>query len=145
MQTDNLKQLFIPDSSVMIKWCVKEEEDRDQIIRMQKDFLEKKITLLVPLLLEWELNNYLGRNFKPKIATEKYSYYKMLELTGYMTSVELSHLSFEIMGKCPGVTFYDASYHALALSRQGIFLTADKKYYEKAKKMGGIMLLKDYC
>ena len=87
MRTDSLKPLIIPDSSVMIKWCVKEEEDRAQIVQMQHDFLEKSFELLAPMIIEWEVNNYLGRNFRPEIATEKYSYFKMLEITEAMTTV----------------------------------------------------------
>jgi predicted nucleic acid-binding protein len=143
MQTDN-RPLIIADSSVLIKWCVKEEEDREQVIKMQRDFIDDKFNILVPLLVDWEINNFLGRNFTPEIASSKYSNFKMLQLTGAMLTPELSHLAFEIVKKFPGVSFYDASYHALALNHPGLFLTADKKYYDKAKKLGNIMLLKDY-
>lgn len=143
MQTDN-RPLIVADSSVLIKWCVREEEDREQVVKMQQDFIDDKFKMLVPLLLDWEVNNFLRRSFDSSTASSKYSNFKMLQLTGVMLTLELSHTAFEIMKKCPGVTFYDASYHALALSKSGIFLTADKKYYDKAKKLGHIMLLKDY-
>ncbi len=143
MKTD-LRPPIIPDSSVMIKWCVKEEEDRKQIVKMQEDFMSDRLEILVPQLLEWEVNNYLGRSFDPDLASEKYSNFKMLHLREASLTLEISHSAFEIMKKCPGVTFYDASYHALALNKGGTFLTADKKYYEKTKNHGNIMLLKDY-
>jgi predicted nucleic acid-binding protein len=37
-----------------------------------------------------------------------------------------------------GTTVYDTSYHYLAMVLDGTFLTRDKKYYQKAKKLGNI-------
>ena len=42
------------------------------------------------------------------------------------------------------MTFYDAAYHALALVEHGTFVTADGKYFTKAKKAGAIALLSDF-
>lgn len=42
------------------------------------------------------------------------------------------------------VTFYDAAYHALAVVEHGTFVTADGKYFAKAKAAGGIVLLSDF-
>jgi len=36
------------------------------------------------------------------------------------------------------VSFYDASYHALAKKIGGVFITADNRYYDKAKVVGNI-------
>ena len=41
-------------------------------------------------------------------------------------------------------TIYDSIYHALAIRLDGIFLSADKKHYAKAKDYGHITLLKDW-
>lgn len=143
MQTDN-RPLIIPDSSVLIKWCVKEEEDREQVVKMQQDFVDDKFKILVPMLIDWEINNFLGRSFDPSTASSKYSNFKMLQLTSVTPTLELSHEAFKIMKKCPGVSFYNASYHALAIQHEAVFLTADKKYFDKAKKLGQVMLLKAY-
>lgn len=43
-----------------------------------------------------------------------------------------------------GVTFYDASYHALALASDGVLVTADARYEAKAKADGGVILLADW-
>lgn len=37
-----------------------------------------------------------------------------------------------------GATFYDASYHALALERRGVFVTADERYLQKAAAVGAV-------
>ena len=41
-------------------------------------------------------------------------------------------------------SMYDSIYHALAISLDGTFLTADKKHYAKAKDYGHITLLNDW-
>jgi len=46
-------------------------------------------------------------------------------------------LIFELM-KNLSVSFYDASYHALAKKIGGVFITADNRYYDKAKVVGNI-------
>jgi predicted nucleic acid-binding protein len=38
-------------------------------------------------------------------------------------------------------TFYDSSYHSVALSRDMILITTDQKYYRAAKETGNIQLL----
>ena len=42
------------------------------------------------------------------------------------------------------VTFYDASYHALALISDGVFVTADEKYLRKARPDRHAMALADW-
>ena len=144
MQIAGTKPLLVPDTSVMLKWCVKEQEDRQHVKKMQDDFLERNINIIVPALLGWELNNFLGRIYSPEVALMKYSYFKTFRLTeSLLLNLEVSGLAFRIMKKAD-VTFYDASYHALALFLNGTFLTADVKYYNKAKAFGGIKLLGDY-
>jgi predicted nucleic acid-binding protein len=41
-------------------------------------------------------------------------------------------------------TFYDSTYHALALVLGGVFLTSDSKHLSKAGSHGGIVLLRDW-
>ncbi|MGB8817601.1 MAG: type II toxin-antitoxin system VapC family toxin [Rhizobiaceae bacterium] len=41
-------------------------------------------------------------------------------------------------------TFYDSSYHALALEIGGIFLTSDAKHLAKAASHGSVVLLRDW-
>ena len=41
-------------------------------------------------------------------------------------------------------SIYDSIYHALAIHEKAVFLTADKRHYEKSKSFGHICLLKDW-
>jgi predicted nucleic acid-binding protein len=46
-----------------------------------------------------------------------------------------------ITARHPGVTVYDAAYHALALRVDGVFVTADERYFRRTKRLGAIELL----
>ncbi len=41
-------------------------------------------------------------------------------------------------------SMYDSIYHAIAIKSDGVFVTADKKHFEKAKSFGHICLLQDW-
>ena len=41
-------------------------------------------------------------------------------------------------------SIYDSIYHSLAIESEGVFVTADKRYYAKAERHSGICLLKDW-
>ncbi len=59
------------------------------------------------------------------------------------TTVDLCRTAFDLTRKF-GVTFYDAVYHAVALLRKGIFVTADEAYCRKAAARGGVALLREF-
>jgi len=44
----------------------------------------------------------------------------------------------------PKLWYYDAAYHALAINRDGLFVTADEQYIQKAGSSGHILHLKDW-
>ncbi|MDZ4132265.1 MAG: hypothetical protein U1E11_03940 [Dethiobacteria bacterium] len=58
-------------------------------------------------------------------------------------NIEICQLIFSIMDDCK-VTFYDAAYHAVALTRSATLLTADEAYMHKASQLGQVMLLIDW-
>jgi predicted nucleic acid-binding protein len=63
-----------------------------------------------------------------------------------ITSVRLAP---SVFGRCflwmktKGVTFYDASYLALAVESKGILVTADEKFARKMENEGDICVLKN--
>jgi hypothetical protein len=42
------------------------------------------------------------------------------------------------------VSFYDAAYHALALTRHGTFVTADSRYVERTQARGAVVALAEW-
>ncbi|MEL6710757.1 MAG: type II toxin-antitoxin system VapC family toxin, partial [Pseudomonadota bacterium] len=41
-------------------------------------------------------------------------------------------------------SIYDSTYHAMAISYDGVFITADKRHVEKARQYGHIAILHDW-
>ncbi len=135
---------LIIDASVVIKLIAEEAGDAEQIHLLRENIALQKHKLAAPTLLEWELGNYLGRKLDFTEACSRLSYIKLLRISLYNLSAQHKELAFKIMHSVPGASFYDASYHALALSQNATFITCDYRYYEKSKQLGGVVLLTDY-
>ncbi len=141
------KQIFILDASVMIK-LIAQEDGIDSpleksIQKLTKDITQKKIGIISTPLLCWEVGNWAGRAF-PGQALEIISSLPVFGIQEHRLNLEVSSETFSIMRRCPRVTFYDASYHGLAMSTGGIFITNDVAYYREAHHLGRITLLQDY-
>ncbi|QQR54330.1 type II toxin-antitoxin system VapC family toxin [Candidatus Peregrinibacteria bacterium] len=143
MKADDTKKLIL-DTSVLLKWLINEPEDLEQANHLRALFLKGEVDIKILALTVWEVNNQLGRIYDPNAAAGLFSHFQMYKIPQAILKTSDCLMAFHIMKKCPGVSFYDASYHAVALQESAGFLTADKKYYDKAKKLGHILLLKDY-
>lgn len=135
---------LVLDLSVLIKWFALEYDDLDAARLIESDFMAGKYQILMPLFYTWELNNYLSRNFDSVTATSFYSHFKSYKFVNFDLNLKISKIAFEITEKFPKISFYDASYHALAISEKATFVTSDKKYFEKTKKLGYIKLLSEF-
>ncbi|MEK7523416.1 MAG: type II toxin-antitoxin system VapC family toxin [Patescibacteria group bacterium] len=138
------KSLFVVDASVLLKWYLKEENDQEPALQLQTDYHYDKISLAIPHYAWSEVLNTLGRKKSFDEVLAYFSRYLAFEIQEYSITLEIAAVAIELMEKFPNITFYDAGYHALALQEGGTFVTADEKYFQKTKKHGGIMLLKDY-
>ncbi len=135
---------LVLDLSVLIKWFALEDDDLDAARLIESDFRAGKYEILMPIFYIWELNNYLSRNFDSMTATSFYSHFKSYSFTNFDLNLKISKIAFKITEKFSKISFYDASYHALAISEHATFVTCDKKYYEKTKKLGHIALLSEF-
>jgi len=136
-------KLITIDASVLLKWLIAESEDMEQAVLLRTHFEKKKVEFIVPSFCFAEVCNILYRKV-PHAAIEFYSYILELQITEHQLSFNIVNIAFKLMEQYHAVSFYDASYHALAILENGTFITADKKYYEKTRKEGHIMLLKNY-
>jgi len=137
------KNIFVVDASVIFKWAVDEGDDTAKAILLKEDAGNKKVHIIVPIFCFTEICNALGLKYPP-IAMQFFSELLVAGLDERQISFDVANIAFQLMQQYKGITFYDAGYHALALLEGGTFITADEKYYNKTKKEGRIMLLKDY-
>jgi predicted nucleic acid-binding protein len=139
------KKALILDSSVIAKWFFV-ENDSDNAIKIKEQFTNNKISISVPLLLYYEINNLL------KTAVKKYRidegdaikvYKAFLQLNFVTYSSEfLLQTTIETAIKYD-ISSYDATYVALSEYLQIQFLTADQKLLNKIKSKF-VIDLKDY-
>ncbi len=137
---------IILDASVSIKWFFQKEEILIEEAQMLlSDYLNKRIILMAPNIWVAEICNILPRKIKNiSLWGEIFSELKLYRIIDVDISLSLASIAFELMNEFSKISFYDASYHALALKEGGVFVTADKKYYDMTKKKGAIMWLGDY-
>lgn len=137
-------KLVVPDASVLLKWVLPEEGEPwvSEALRLRDDFETGRADLLVPSLWYHEAGNVLALHYAESAAD------RLAVLVGLRLSVaepnEIWRVKTLDLTKTHGVTFYDASYHALAILHNGVFVTSDEKYLRKASAAGYILHLKDW-
>jgi predicted nucleic acid-binding protein len=75
----------------------------------------------------------------PKSAEEIMGILLDCEFKEWGMTEEICKLIFGLMNTLQ-VTFYDASYHALAIQHKAKFITSDKEYFRKTKDKSNIIL-----
>ncbi|MGZ3538007.1 MAG: type II toxin-antitoxin system VapC family toxin [Thermodesulfobacteriota bacterium] len=129
---------FVVDSSVVFKWY-RQTGDEDyvpQAVSVLERHLHGEIEIHVPDLLFYELGNILRlkETLVSKdaltILTETFA----LSLQIHPINLALSEETFRF-ARARDLTFYDASFVALAHLLDASFITADKKLFSKLKTM----------
>ncbi len=139
----NALPVLVPDASVLLKWVLEseDEEDRELALQLREAWLSHRCEIVLPSLWFFEVGNILGMK-QPKLASSL-----MRILIGYSFEEErydaILNKSLELM-KTFKVTFYDAAYHAVAVARSGMMITADDTYHRKASRAGHVALLADW-
>lgn len=134
---------IVIDASVALKWVLPEEEDALTALRLKEDLLGKDYTFCVPVHFMTEVFNTLVRK-TPLTALSALSFFLMAPFQISFLSLEIASLAHDLMKRHTKISFYGAFYHALALHKDAVFITADERYYQTVKKEGSILLLKNY-
>lgn len=123
--------LVIPDASVILKWVLPTEgepcyqEANELLLR----FVRQEIEFLVPSLWFYEVANILSIKY-PVFAVKQLNYLRQLQIPESSSHDHWVALAVQLV-KENTISFYDAAYHAIAITRKGIMVTADKKYISK--------------
>ena len=141
-------QTYVLDSSVFIKLFLPEEEDSDKALRLMDRIIDERINVLAPRIFYYEVFGIARKNGIPAEAVWTLLQDCEGSLLAYVNEDQATTqktLSIcEHGNKKSGFpTFYDASYHALAILNKGEFITADKRHYEKTRTLGHVRLLAD--
>lgn len=135
---------IVVDSSVILKWLSTENEKHiEQSQRILQNAIEQKVRLITPHLAHYEIGNALIRKtleLPPALDALVATY--NLPLTFVPETSNLAVSSFEIACKNK-ITYYDASFIALAKQEKAILVTDNPKHQAKQKEVK-VVSLKDY-
>jgi len=140
-----MTEIIVPDASVILKWVLRSADvsDQENALKLRDLSIERRVILKVPSLWLYEVGNTLSRNF-PKQAKELLETLVAFRLEEVTWSKQwLTRCLF--LTQHYKVSFYDATYHSLALIEKGIFVTADKQYAKRTRSIGSIISIDDWA
>lgn len=145
---DKFGKKLVVDSNVLVKILVPENDTRTA-----QEFLsfcnQHKIGLVVPTLFNYEVISVCT---KKGVSVDKVlallDIYQQNQLIISDPSRDDWLLAEKICqdgnDKSGHPSMYDSIYHAMAINRQTIFVTADNRHFVKAKQHGSIKLLENW-
>jgi len=135
--------VIVPDASVLLKWGLSspDERDRDLALALKESWLSGTCDLIVPSLWLYEVGNIL---IMKRPAEAEALLQAIIDLDLEETRPALYLTSILGLIRRFKVTFYDASYHGLAIERGGLMLTADEAYFRKTQRAGHVALLSNW-
>lgn len=136
--------LVVPDASVLLKWVLpsENEPDVDKALLLRGAIVADIVRAIVPPLWLYEVGNTIARRFPAHAAPWLTAMIKFgLEEAAPSASWLAAALE---LTRTHRVTFYDAAYHALALTRKGVFVTADARYADQMARDGSVVALSNW-
>ena len=136
--------LVVPDASVLLKWVLAsdDEPDVDKAVLLRAAILNDAVRAIVPPLWLYEVGNTVARRF-PAHASAWLNALIKFGLTEAVPSDAWLAAALELT-RAYGVSFYAAAYHALAITRKGVFVTADVRYVNRMAGEGAVVALSEW-
>lgn len=136
---------LVLDASVLVKWILQDDEsepDTSRALALCEGFREGRISLVQPVHWLAEVAAVCVR-LKPDIAAQATALLYAMEIP-VRNSVEVYRHACALATEFDHHVF-DTLYHAVAFDlRDATLVTADRRYYLKARKKGAIALLGDF-
>jgi len=140
--------MFVIDASIFIKLFKAEDDSHlarsffDSLIRSREQFLAPSIAVYEALAHAM----HVRRPFSDvlDIFDELQPLGLLLQEPGKaeLTRAETIATTRSPIGGYP--TLFDSIYHAMAIERNGTFITADRRHAEKTRNFGSVLLLADW-
>jgi len=133
----------MPDVSVLLKWVPPsdDEQDVDKALLLRAATLNDAVRAIVPALWLYEIASTVARRF-PTHAFAWLTSLMKFGLTEAAPSDAWLTAALELT-RTYEVSFYDAAYHALAITREGVFVTADVRYVNRMAGEGTVVALSE--
>lgn len=137
-------QIVIADSSVLVKWLNDENEERvEEAAKILQDARDDKIVIFAPQLSRYEIGNaLLKKKLKTSLAFDTLTASYELPVNFVSETEKLAIATYEIAYK-NHLTYYDASFIALAKHLDATLVTDNPKHQAKVRGVK-VIHLKDY-
>ena len=135
---------LVADASVAVKWVLPApgiEADADRAAELLSAVRKNAVELVQPPHWLAEVAAVISR-LSPEIAAQAIELLDALELT-VEADAEIYKRASRIARQLDQHLF-DTLYHALALERDAVLVTADDRYLRKARTLGGVVSLADW-
>lgn len=134
---------FVPDASVILKWVLDadDEPNREEAGEILRGWKTRSLELMVPSLWIYEVGNILCLK-RSEDAEEILGALCALEMPESPMSQELTAETVAIAVGY-GVTYYDASYLAVARLNKATLITADARFIQRSPEDAPVRLLGD--
>ena len=97
-------KLLVIDASIIIKWLLEEENGMVQAEKIQNDFIERAIKIVIPGHCYSEVANTISRK-APDLALNFLSKLKVSMIREQMLNISKITLALELMTKYPKISF----------------------------------------
>ena len=131
---------LVIDTSVLSKIFL-EEEGSDVVDELMRMRMHGDVTIFATPLIVYEFLNVLAKTIQDP-SKVRFAYKKFKDFNIGLVDPGDKYVDEAVDDVCENksVSYYDASYHALARDMDAVFLTADKKYYDAMNKKGRVVL-----
>ncbi|MBI4234873.1 type II toxin-antitoxin system VapC family toxin [Candidatus Peregrinibacteria bacterium] len=138
---DYFHKRVVLDASVVMK-CFFREKESEEVEKLLKMASKKDTTILSPPLIKFEIFNSAAKKLgDAKAALQVFALFKKIDLIVVEARNKFTIEAIKKASEKKKVTFYDASYHALAKDFDATFITADKEYYESIDDKKDVVLI----
>lgn len=129
------------DSSIIAKWYLIDEEQIEEALKLRRLHIENKITISAPAFLLLEIGNvFVTRKLEQKDFDANIEGLLDLQIN-FLEPDSFTLKNTFGFARQLHLSFYDATYIALAKSLKCDFITADKKLVKAAKTLKFVKLL----
>lgn len=128
---------IVIDTSVLIKWIkTRDEELRSEALALLRAIQRRPLEVTVPALLLYELGNLLLVKTRLDSIGVAAALEQVIELPIVVVNPEPHGLRRAArLGRELALTFYDASFVALAEELDCVFVTADRRLFNAARDL----------
>lgn len=134
--------LYVVDTSVMIKWLNEHDERHlQQADNILTDAEQNLIKLYTPTLAHYEIGNALlkGKQLSVSDAKSCFAVLAKLPILFIHETIDLAEQTYEI-GERYGMSYYDATFVALAQSLEASLITDNVRHQGKVSEVSVIPL-----